>query len=427
MEAGTGFADKDSSSVDWEKRCLETYGAVVAATPQKNARGEVGEGRAQGGPGGRRRFGWFGAPGGCPGEEGVGVGSHEPDSIVGAAVEEEAWGGSRVPAYNSAMIVDSAIYVDGRRSEDGPLRGSLRGTREACRREGGFAWIGLREPSREEFDSVAGEFGLPEPAVRETIKAPMRPKVEYYGETLLVVLVAARYVESSEVVEFGEIHAFVGPDFVVTVRHGEASELREVRRRLEAEPELLRRGPMTVLHAIMERVVDDYAPVVEGLENDIDEIEGEVFAGNPGVSRRIYELSREVIRFHRATKPLAGAMERLTGDEAPGIDPEVRRYLRGVEDRVLRVTEQVEGFRELLSNILNVNLTMVGVQQNNQVQKVSAWAAILVVPTIVTGIYGMNFEYMPELFWIFGYPLTLVLMVVVSGLVYLGFRRSGWL
>jgi magnesium transporter len=343
-------------------------------------------------------------------------------------VAAEGRRGCGVPAYNPAMIVDSAVYVDGRRSEPGPVRdGSLRGTREACRREGGFAWIGLHEPSREEFESVAGEFGLREPAVREAEKGHMRPKIEHYGEILLVVLMAARYVESSEAVEFGEIHAFVGPDFIVTVRHGEVSELKEVRARLEGEPERLRRGPIAVLHAIMERVVDDYGPVIEGLENDIDEIEGEVFAGNPDVSRRIYELSREVISFHRATKPLAGAFERLTGDEAPGIDPEARRYLRGVEERVLKVTEQIEGFRELLSNILSVNLTMVSVRQNDQVQKISAWAAILIVPTIITGIYGMNFEHMPELFWVFGYPFTLVLMVVVSGLLYLSFRRSGWL
>jgi magnesium transporter len=326
------------------------------------------------------------------------------------------------------MIVDSAVYVDGRRSEPGSSRdGSLRGTREACRRAGGFAWIGLREPSREEFGSVAGEFGLLEPAVKEAVKAHTRPKVERYGEILLVVLMAARYVESSETVEFGEIHAFVGPDFIVTVRHGEVLELKEVRARLEAEPELLRKGPTVVLRAIVERVVGDYGPVVEGLENDIDEIESEVFAGNPGVSRRIYELSREVIAFHRATKPLTGALGSLADEDAPDIDPEVRRYLRGEADRVLKVTEQVEGFRELLSNILGVNLTMVSVQQNNQVQKVSAWAAILVVPTIITGIYGMNFKHMPEIHWFLGYPLTLLLMVVVSALIYLGFRRSGWI
>jgi magnesium transporter len=289
---------------------------------------------------------------------------------------------------------------------------------------GSFAWIGLYESAREEFESAAG---LHEPAVKEAIKAQTRPKIEHYGETLLVVLMTARYVESSETVELGEIHAFVGPDFIVTVRHCEVSELKEVRARLEAEPELLRKGPTAVLRAIVERVVGDYGPVVEGLENDIDEIGVEVFAGNPGGLRGIYELSREVIDFHRATKPLARALERLTEEDTPSIDPEVRRYLRGEEDTVLKVTEQVKGFRELLSNILGVNLTMVGVQQNNQVQKVSAWAAILVVPTIITGIYGMNFKHMPEIHWFLGYPLTLLLMVVVPGLVYLGFRRSGWL
>ena len=216
------------------------------------------------------------------------------------------------------MIVDSAVYVYGRRTEDGSLRGSLQGTCEAGRRGRGFAWIGLQEPSREEFDSVAGEFGLSEPAVREAIRAHMRPKVEHYGDIFLMVLMVVRYVESSESVEFGEVHAFTGPDFVVTVRHGEASEPREVRRRLEGEPELLRQGPMAVLHAILERVVDDYGSVVERLENDIDEIEGEVFAaGNPGVARRIYELAHEVIRFHRATKPLAGSLERLRGTRRP--------------------------------------------------------------------------------------------------------------
>ena len=321
------------------------------------------------------------------------------------------------------MIVDSAVYVEGRRVEPG----SLEGTREACRREGGFAWIGLREPSREEFEAVAGEFGLHEPALGEAVKGQGRPKIECYGQTLLVVLTAARYAESAEAVEFGEVHALVGPDFIVTVCHGEASELGEVRALLEGRPELLRKGPTAVLRAIIERVVDGFGVVVEGLDNDIDEIEGEVFAGDPGVSRRIYELSREVIRFHRATRPLAGALQRLAEDDEPSMDPELRRSLKGVGDRVLRVTEQVEGFRELLSNILGVNLTMVSVQQNNQVQKVSAWAAILVVPTIITGIYGMNFRHMPELHWLLGYPLTLVLMVVVSALIYLGFRRSGWL
>ena len=325
------------------------------------------------------------------------------------------------------MIVDSAIYVDGRRSAPCPLEE----IHEACRARGGFAWIGLYEPTRDEFDSVASEFGLHEPAIRDAIKPHLRPKVERYGDTLSLVLKAARYLEEQEAVAFGEIRTFVGPDFVVTVRYGEASELREARRRIEDEPDLLRKGPSAVLYAIMSLVVDDYGPVADGLENDIDEIEEQVFVDDPGtfptVTRRIYDLSREVIQFYQATHPLAGALERLIEDEAHDIDPEVRRYLRDLRDRVLRVTERVEGFRELLANILDVNLAQIGIDQNNQVKKISAWAAILVVPTLITGIYGMNFDYMPELHWLLGYPLSLLLMLSISVILYLRFKRSGWL
>jgi magnesium transporter len=319
------------------------------------------------------------------------------------------------------VIVDSAIYVDGRRSAPSPLEE----IHEASRARGGFAWIGLYEPTEDEFDSVAGEFGLHELAIKDAIKPHQRPKVERYGDTLLVVLKTARYLEEQEAVEFGEIRAFVGPDFIVTVRYGEAFELGEARRRMEGEPDLLRRGPSAVLYTMMSRVVDDYGPVADGLENDIDEIEVEVFEGNPGVSRRIYELSREVIQFHQATQPLAGALGRLT--ETGDVDPEVRRYLRDLQNRVLRVTERVEGFRELLANILSVNLAQIGIDQNNQVKKISAWAAILVVPTLITGIYGMNFDYMPELHWLLGYPLSLLLMLSISLILYRAFRRSAWL
>ena len=202
-----------------------------------------------------------------------------------------------------------------------------------------------------------------------------------------------------------------------------------MRRLVEGNRDLLRRGPTAILYAITARVVEGYGPVVDGLENDIDEIETEVFGGNPNVSRRIYELSREVIEFHRATQPPAGALERLTGSNTHGVedDEEVKLYLRAVEDRVLRTTEQIESFRELLSNILGVNLTTVSVRQNEQVQKISAWAAILIVPIIITGIYGMNFVYMPELGWLLGYPFALLLMVTTSALLYLGSKRSGWL
>jgi magnesium transporter len=337
------------------------------------------------------------------------------------------------------MIVDNAIYVDGRRAVE-PR--SLRETYEALREEHGVAWIGLYRPTEEEFASVAGEFGLHELAVEDALEAHQRPKIERYGDTLFVVLRPARYVDAPEEVEFGEIHVFLGEDFVVTVRHGEAPALSEVRRRLEADPELLRRGPEAILYAIMDRVVDGYAPVVAGLENDIDEIETEVFSGNPGVSRRIYELSREVIEFQRAIKPLPGMLTRLiAGFEKYEVDPELQRYLRDVQDHAIRVVEQVDGFRELLQNILSVNLTLVGLQQNeevkalteasiaqnNEVKKISAWAAILFAPTLVGTVYGMNFDYMPELHWVLGYPFALLLMVLVSVTLYLVFKRRGWL
>ena len=322
------------------------------------------------------------------------------------------------------MIVDSAVYVDGKRVV---VPDSLEGIYETYREKDGFAWIGLFEPTRDEFDSVAGEFGLHPLAVRDALRAHQRPKVERYGETLLVVIKAARYVEEKEVVEFGEVHAFVGPDFVVTVRYGETNELQEVRRSLEGRPDLLRKGPYAVLYAIMDRTVDDYVPVVDGLANDIDEIEVEVFESQPDVSRRIYELSREVIRFHQATQPLAGTLESLTQEETSDIDREVRRYLRDVQDRVLRVTDQAQGFRELLQNILSVNLTLASVNQNDQVKMISAWAAILIVPTLITGIYGMNFDFMPELHWAYGYPVALLLMLTISLILYWGFKRRGWL
>src|SRR5919199_322716 len=322
------------------------------------------------------------------------------------------------------MIVDNAIYVDGRRAAE-PR--SLQETFETAREWGGVAWIGLYRPTEEEFESVAEEFGLHPLAVEDAVNAHQRPKLERYGNTLFVVLRPARYLEESETVEFGEIHVFVGEDFVVTVRHGEASALDEVRRRLEGDPELLRRGPTSVLYAIMDRVVDDYVPVVAGLENDIQEIETEVFGGNPGVSRRTYKLSREVIEFQRASGPLAGVLRSLLEDERLEVDPEVRRYLRDVQDHVMRVIEKAEGFRELLNNILSVNHTLVGIRQNDEVKKISAWAAILFAPTLVAAIHGMKFQYMSAPRWLFGYPFALTLMLVVALGLYVVFKRRGWL
>jgi magnesium transporter len=376
--------------------------------------------------------------------------ARKPADLRLLSVRPSSDGGRRAPvlrlltrtvsrAYDVYMIVDNAIYVNGRRAAE---PASVHETHEALRQQPGVAWIGLYEPAEEEFSSVSEEFGLHPLAVEDAIKAHQRPKIERYDGTLFVVLKPARYIDETETVEFGEIHVFVGEDFVVTVRHGEASTLDRVRRRLESMPELLRKGTFAVLYAIMDQVVDDYAPVVAGLGNDIDEIETEVFSGNAQASKRTYELSREVVEFQRAIKPLPDILGRLIADSNTyDMDPELQRYLRDVQDHGLRAVEQVAGFRDLLENILRVNLTLVGLQQNeevkalteasiaqnDEVKKISAWAAILFAPTLVGTVYGMNFDYMPELHWVLGYPFALLLMVMVSVSLYAIFKRRGWL
>jgi magnesium transporter len=327
------------------------------------------------------------------------------------------------------VIVDCAIYRDGRRAEEPQ---DLAQVGAACMDGDGTAWIGLHSPGEEEFAEVARMFDLHELAVEDAVHAHQRPKLERYGDALFCVLRPARYVDATETVEFGELHGFAGPRFVITIRQDETVDLRAVRRNLEARPDVLRQGPVTVLHAIMDRVVDDYGPVVAGIENDLDEIEDEVFGGGADVSRRIYELHREVIAFQRATAPLPDMIGELIED--PAVGDEEGRYLRDVMDHALRVQEHADGFRQLLQSILNVNLTLetqslseASIAQSEEVKKISAWAAILFAPTVVGTIYGMNFEHMPELDWEFGYPLALGLMLAVSLSLYLLFKRRGWI
>lgn len=337
------------------------------------------------------------------------------------------------------MIIDSAIYVDGKRAAQ-PR--TLEETYKASRKLGGVAWIGLYQPTKEELRSVAAEFDLHELAIEDAIQTHQRPKVERYDEMLFIVLKAGRYVDRAEMVQLGEVHIFVGPDYVITLRHGDVPNLRGIRQKLEAEPDLLRLGPMAILHGIIDRVVDDYTPVIAGLENDIDEIEIEVFSGNADVSRRTYELSREVIDFQRATKPLPGIVRAVIQEaQRQPVDDELLAHLRDVEDHALNVQERVQSFRELLQNILNVNLAVVGlaqneevkrlsevsIEQNDEVKKISAWAAILFAPTLIGTIYGMNFAEIPELTWAFGYPFALLLMALVSLVLYGVFKRRGWL
>lgn len=328
------------------------------------------------------------------------------------------------------MIVDSAVYRDGVRHP--PPAGGLPATAAAVRAGDGIAWIELHRPSPGELDAVAEAFGLDATAVEDAARVHQRPRLERHGQTLLCVLRPARYIDARETVEFGELHVMAGPGVVVAVRHDDVCDLTSVREALEARPRLFSRGPRAVLHAILARVVEDYAPVVDGLENDIDEIEDEVFSGSRTVSRRIYELSREVIAFHRASKPLGAMLVALTADHSLG--DEERRHLRGVRDHALRVIDQVDGFRQLLQSILNVNLTLetkalseASIAQNDQVKRISAWAAILFAPTLIGTVYGMNFVHMPELQWRAGYPLAIAMMVATSLTLFLIFKRRDWI
>ncbi|MET9731034.1 magnesium and cobalt transport protein CorA [Streptomyces sp. NPDC006458] len=368
----------------------------------------------------------------------VGDESEAPEHTMDPRADDEEQEQASVSLAHS--VVDAALYRNGHRI---PSPSSLAEIYAKLPGEPGtMAWIGLFRPAASQLLSAAEQFDLHELAVEDAIVAHQRPKLERYGDTLFVVLRAARYLDEAEEVDFGEIHLFIGPDFVLTVRHSQAPDLGAVRARLEKDPQLLALGPEAVLYAVLDAVVDGYAPVIGGLQNDIDEIETEVFGGDPKVSRRIYELSREVIEFQRAARPLLGIMRDLeAGFEKYGTDEELQRYLRDVADHATTAAERVDGFRQMLVNILAVNATLVSQgqneemkllaeashAQNNEVKKISAWAAILFAPTLIGTVYGMNFDHMPELHWILGYPFAIALMALVCLGLYLVFKRRDWL
>lgn len=346
--------------------------------------------------------------------------------------------GDLVTARSS--IVDSAVYEAGDRI-DTPR--TLADTYESLRQHpGAIAWIGLYRPDEHELGSLAEQFSLHELAVEDAIVAHQRPKLERYGDILFVVLRAAWYLDDTEEVDFGEVHVFMGPDFVITVRHSDSPDLGAVRRRLESNPDLLRLGPEAILYAIVDRIVDGYIPVVRGLQNDVDEIETDVFHRDAAVSRRIYELTREVVELQRIARSLENVLSGLMGGfDKYGTDEDLQRYLRDVDDHVASVVEQVDGFRHLLREMMSVNATLVAQQQNEEMKalteasikqgeemkKVSGWAAILFAPSLVGGIYGMNFDHMPELHWAAGYPMAVGLMLMVSLVLYAVFKRRGWI
>ena len=337
------------------------------------------------------------------------------------------------------MFIKNALYINGVRASDPQ---SLEQTFEHMREAGGMAWIGLYRPDYDELKQLADEFNLHELALEDAIEAHQRPKIDRYGDTLFTVLRPARYLDATEEVEFGEVHIFTGPDFVITVRHAETPNLGDVRKKLERNPERLALGPEAVLYAIIDQVIDEYSPVIAGLENDIDEIENQLFEGDPSVSRRIFDLSREVIEFQRATKPLEEVFAAFVeGFEKYGVDLDLQRRLFDSRDHCMRIIERVDSFRQVLQNALMVQATLVtqrqndemkmlaesSNQQNEEVKKISAWAAIGFAPTLVGTVYGMNFKFMPELGLRYGYFLAIGLMAASSGSLYLIFKKRAWI
>ncbi|MGW3623691.1 magnesium and cobalt transport protein CorA [Streptomyces sp. NPDC000880] len=332
-----------------------------------------------------------------------------------------------------STVVNCVIYEDGVRQPDAcPVDEALRRVRKAGR---GFVWIGLHEPSKTEFAGVAELFGLHPLAVEDAVVAHQRPKVERYDETLFAVFKTCGYVEheeltaTSEVVDTGELMVFTGPDFVITVRHGRHGSLGPLREALEDTPEQLAKGPAAVLHAIADHVVDDYLAVADAVQNDIDAVESTVFTEHAGRgdAGRIYQLKRELLELKRAVAPLGRPLQALATQPLPPVGPDIQPYFRDVADHLARVTEQITSFDALLDSILQAHLAQVTVAQNEDMRKITAWAAIIAVPTMVCGVYGMNFDHMPELRWTYGYPLVLGVMATACFVIHRSFRRNGWL
>jgi magnesium transporter len=331
------------------------------------------------------------------------------------------------------VIVDCAIYRDGGRTE-GP-RDFSDALAEARARGDSFLWIGLYEPTEREFGLVTEEFGLHPLAVEDALKAHQRPKLDVYDDSLFVVLKPVTYEPEEDIVTAGELMVFLGDSFVVTVRHGEAAPLSGIRRRLEQQHDMLRHGPTGVLYAITDAVVDHYVEVAAELTADLEDLEAEVFSptgGSGSTASRIYGFKRQIMEFRRATVPLAMPMARLSGlgpggEPVPFVREQSRPFFRDVNDHLTRVNESVEGLDRLVSDILSAHLAQMSVRQNDDMRKISAWAAMAAVPTMIAGIYGMNFQHMPELHWLWGYPAVIALMAVLEVVLYRVFKRRGWM
>ncbi|MGI8721976.1 MAG: magnesium/cobalt transporter CorA [Geodermatophilaceae bacterium] len=335
-------------------------------------------------------------------------------------------------AHRHPSVIGCAVYVDGKRRGEAV---HVDQAHDVAADAGGFVWLGLHEPSAEDFTDIAVRYGLHPLAVEDAVHAHQRPKLERYDDMLFMVLKTAGYVEhdeltaTSQIVETGEVMVFLGSNYVITVRHGKLSPLRGLRQRLEEQPDLLTHGPSAVLWGVADMIADQYVIVADAVEDDVDEVEAQVFSADKGGNNvgRIYQLKRELLQLRRAVTPLEAPMRMLADRQVTLIPDDMRTYFRDVSDHVSRAGEQVLANDELVTSILQAQLAKVSVADNEDMRRISAWAAIIAVPTMLAGIYGMNFDFMPELGWRLGYPLVLIIMVLACTFLYRGFRRNGWL
>ena len=326
------------------------------------------------------------------------------------------------------MIVDSALYRKGSRVPVDCAPTDLHELRSLATGDGDFVWLGLHEPSEVELEDVAVAFGLHHLAVEDAVNAHQRPKLERYEDSLFLVLKTLWYVDAEDAVETGEINMFVGSDFIVTVRHGQGSELHSARLQLESQAQVLTHGPSAVVYAVCDTVVDGYTDVLESLQVDVDEVEESVFSpARTNDSVRIYTLKREIAEVRRAVMPLREPMRRFAAGVVHGVHEDAAPFFRDVADHLARAADDVDTLDSLLSTAFDAHLARISVQQNDDMRKISAGVGLVAAPTLVAGIYGMNFEHMPELGWMWGYPMALVLMALSSLSAFVFFKRSGWL
>ncbi len=328
----------------------------------------------------------------------------------------------------SPVIVDSAVYRRGVRIPVDCRPHDYATLRAQAQESGDFVWVGLHHPDQAELERVAEAFGLHRLAVEDAVKAHQRPKLERYDESLFLILKTLWYVDEEDAVETGEISMFVGSDFVITVRHGHGGELHSARQYLEQREKVLTHGPSAVVYAVCDSVVDAYTDVVRSLEEDVDEVEESVFSpARTNDSVRIYTLKREIAEVRRAVLPLREPMRRFASGVVGGIDEQAAPFFRDVADHLVRASEIIDNLDSLLSTAFEAHLARISVQQNEDMRKISAGVGLVAAPTMIAGVYGMNFDHMPELHWAFGYPFALLLMAVSSLALWVFFKRSGWL